>query len=740
MTIIIGKVADTAAKPAQGRIEFTQAVRFDDGQYQVTSTMVTAQVIDGELRTLEGDPFTLPPNPENTAVEIRELLGGLTFVWWASVPDADVVEYRELPLVESEDVPASVWGPPPWLASAYIVRDEIDQSVADGQAIVDSLGGLAGLNAKVQQATDAASQSSASATAAYNEAQRAQAAADSIDMSAINTRLDGVDATVATKASNSDMLARFARRSYSPEEFGAVGNGVANDTAALQAAVDASAKGGTVVFAPGVTYRLDGPIIIPTDTTIEGNGATLLKTTTATSDVVLTNKMYSKGYGGGGKCITIRNLKILGDYSATRDTTSPFMHVTGLRVENCVFEQGMKNGHYLDILGCDDVLVTGCSFRGMNPGSGREIIEAIQVDSATRSGSGGAHFGTGFYDGIPTRNIKVESCTFLPLRVGSTDYPMPNPLGAHGGALVGDDGLVRGVWFVNNTVSGWTPDYAGNYWHGWLHLPGFQDVVIEGNVFTYTGPVRTTGGRGGIIVSRDVQQVIPLAQVEAASPTTVAPTSARSAKSWKVADNIFRGFENNFVDSFSALILIDGTATDSISVTGNVASASKSGLCRIENDKNVTVANNTAEITGDSAGIHLVSCMGIVQGNRLRAAVSVGIYIVGGQFMLVDANNVFGAITAIRYVNVDNGQITNNVLFQYTGTAITVGANGDTGTCFDIGIIANRMSAPSTSKTASISIGTKATRAFRYGNRYRDGGAISDNGSGSLAASALDTN
>ena len=567
----------------------------------------------------------------------------------------------------------------------------------------------------------------------------AQVAADPTSDFAVAQKA-ALDAGLRTKANQSDMIARFLRRSVSPEEHGAVGDGVVDDTAAIQAALDYAERGGTVVFRAGATYKLNGPMIIGTGTTIEGNGATVFKSSGATSDVVMTNKMYDKGYGGGGVDITIRNLRVLGDYAGTsRDATSPFMHVVGLRVDGCTFEQGMRNGHYLDILGCDDVSVTRCTFKGMNPGSGREIIEAVQIDSATRAGSGGAHFGTGYYDGLPTRNIRVDSCTFLPLKVGATEYPMPNPIGAHGGALVGDEGLVRGVWFTNNSCTGWVPDYAGNYWHGWVHLPGMRDVVIQGNVFTYTGPIRTTGGRGGIIVARDVQQVIPLSQVEATGPTTVAPTNPRSAKSWKVSDNVFRGFEGNFVDSFSALILIDGAATDSISITGNVASATRCGFCRVENDKNLVIANNTAEVTGDSAGIHIVSASGIVQGNRLRCSTSVGVYVVGGQFVLVEGNSIFGAATSIRYVNVDNGTIATNVLFQYTGTGITIGANGDSGTCFDIGIFGNRLSAPATSKTNSIAIGTKATRAFRYGNRCRDGGAISDNGTSSISNTALDT-
>lgn len=205
MTIIIGKVADTAASPAYGRVEFSQAVRFDDGQYQVTSAPVTAQVIDGELRTLDGDPFSLPANPENTAVEIREMFGGLTFVWWAAVPDTGVVEYRELPLVESADVPQSVWGPPPWLALAEQTRDDVAQSVAEGKAAIDALGGIVGIDYKLDQVESAASSAESAASRAASGANRAEAAAGSIDMSAINGRIDQVNTRVDALPTSQDV-------------------------------------------------------------------------------------------------------------------------------------------------------------------------------------------------------------------------------------------------------------------------------------------------------------------------------------------------------------------------------------------------------------------------------------------------------------------------------------------------------------------------------------------------------
>lgn len=172
--IITGTVSDSSATLEQGRIEFTQVQRFDDGTTLVTGSMATAQVVQGELRSPSGGAFSLPANPEGTAVRIREVLGGQTYEWWAAVPPVDSVEYRALPPVESGSVPESVWGPPPWLAEVLAARDEIVQAVDDGTAVAAALGGLAGLEALVDDAAASASAAGASQDGAAVAADRAR--------------------------------------------------------------------------------------------------------------------------------------------------------------------------------------------------------------------------------------------------------------------------------------------------------------------------------------------------------------------------------------------------------------------------------------------------------------------------------------------------------------------------------------------------------------------------------------
>jgi len=56
------------------------------------------------------------------------------------------------------------------------------------------------------------------------------------------------------------------------DPYGAIGDGVVDDTAAIQRAIDAAAAGGGVVFFPPGTYKITSTLTVPSNVTLQGAG------------------------------------------------------------------------------------------------------------------------------------------------------------------------------------------------------------------------------------------------------------------------------------------------------------------------------------------------------------------------------------------------------------------------------------------------------------------------------------
>lgn len=111
--------------------------------------------------------------------------------------------------------------------------------------------------------------------------------------------------------------------------FGALGNGVADDTAAIQAAVNAAAPGrGTVLIPPG-TYIVTS-ITLAAGITIEGYGATL------------------KRPPNQGKWLRTLDAPQTGPGSFSSDSDSPLLTVRGLTIDGNSANQGSYRGLELE--------------------------------------------------------------------------------------------------------------------------------------------------------------------------------------------------------------------------------------------------------------------------------------------------------------------------------------------------------------------------------------------------------
>ena len=94
----------------------------------------------------------------------------------------------------------------------------------------------------------------------------------------LDTETPSDNGTVFLSADGGRWIRRFDRDAgYSVAWFGAVGDGIADDTQALQAAFDGAGIGGTVVFSPGSVYRTSAAIRMLEQQTLSGYGATLVR-------------------------------------------------------------------------------------------------------------------------------------------------------------------------------------------------------------------------------------------------------------------------------------------------------------------------------------------------------------------------------------------------------------------------------------------------------------------------------
>lgn len=225
------------------------------------------------------------------------------------------------------------------------------------------------------------------------------------------------------------------RRVVSPEQFGAVGNGTADDAAKLQAALNRAA-GGVLRLTPGRTYGIGSALVIPSRTTLDARGATIKRI--ANSDNMIRNTMDGVT-GGYGTSIDWSIIGGVWDGNGANFTTACTLIVIGHTQRANIIgitSQNVPTFHHIEVNGSRDVRIVDCTFIGGNE-QGLQGNEAIQIDHCY-SGSG-----TWFapYDNTTCENITIENCTFRNTGTG---------VGTHSGSSLGSLGLKHDTITINN--------------------------------------------------------------------------------------------------------------------------------------------------------------------------------------------------------------------------------------------------------------------------------------------------
>jgi parallel beta-helix repeat protein len=453
------------------------------------------------------------------------------------------------------------------------------------------------------------------------------------------------------------MLERLnTSNSVNVETFGAVGDGVTDDTAAIQAALDFANDngGGLVQFTPGKTYALSTFITVYDYTTIYAYGATI------------------KAIGNSGLLRNFRSdevfsaylghshIQILGgvwDGNAFNGTTGSvtattnimnFIHCSDITVRDATLTNA-SSSHALEFNSTDGGRALNCRFLGFEDNtadSSRGFAEAIQIDIAV---DGSASIGS--FDNTPSKNILVDGCYFgSSTRCGS----FGRAVGSH---TLASGQYYYGIQVVNNRIEGTLQEGIRGY--------GWRRAVIANNVINATG-------KSGIWMG------VPN------------PSGGFTATSFDIT---ISGNTITAAATESAIRVIgySGASINQTTINGNSINGGGTGNANgihVEYCNSPVVSGNSLASINGTGIYNNNSNDGTLTGNTIRSCSTNGINISGSTGTVVSSNHINGTSTNhCIFVGTSNDWlITGNRVVNAASAGIRVGDNGDDGA-----IIGNRI-------------------------------------------------
>ena len=274
--------------------------------------------------------------------------------------------------------------------------------------------------------------------------------------------IDGRLQTIVNQA-----ITRLNDIGISVKHFGAVGDGLADDTQPIKDALEfiKIVGGGTLIFPKG-DYLWGEMMVIPSNTHIKAHGARLVRNHGGSFLVNGVPDISYEAYGANSN-ITIEGG--LWDGNVNRQTTGYNMlnfgkgnHIT---IKDATFKD-YSGGHVLDISGCRHVMVDHCKFIGFRPTTEREFAESVQISEHTALGLPEV----GGWDCSPCYDVTVKDCFFGSSGTGAT-YGA-NGVGNHAGT---HNIFNHDIKIVDNVFE--------DAYYVAVRLYKYKDCIVRGNTF-----------------------------------------------------------------------------------------------------------------------------------------------------------------------------------------------------------------------------------------------------------------
>ena len=259
------------------------------------------------------------------------------------------------------------------------------------------------------------------------------------------------------------------------------GDGIHDDTRALQDALDKMRSGGTVYFPDGV-YLISAALIFYSNQWLKfSDNAVLLRSDQSEPVTRYLLAAYSEPETGGYEGthdVVISGGVFDGNKNLTEClTVINTVHCNNIVIKNCRFVHG-EHWHYIELNSTSDASVLDCVFDGCSYTAVRENLtsELVRLDAADEGCYGPVYDWRGKLidfklDGTPCRNISIASCIFK--CAGST------AIGHHGNHPHENIDIICNVFDGRSGIGDLSRGYI-------CFMPQVKNVNISDNAFFST--------------------------------------------------------------------------------------------------------------------------------------------------------------------------------------------------------------------------------------------------------------